>query len=1433
MQFDDNRFQTSIWDNPALDLTRFNTAQLYIHNQNEQMLAPNHPDHHGYTPIQEDELSCNAVNSIDAELEQHDDKLVQAWVDHSKKRFLDTVAKIFAYESPLQKKHYRMLGEHETSSGNTADHVTAAGLEYDTEEGLYRVILAKNRGFDNEDESFAKRLFIWMNDCVTNGQETYSIWDDLVRFTEKRIKWYLVMLMNKEKSVKSKNLSFDGKTETISQWIDCERTIKSHLQSKGLLDDSHSETFSRIQRLFELCREYSQIQSKPNEKSSVNWSTVKASSKSSLSKLKDIIQYAFDSRKLIHGLCSQLCVFQNSLDDDTKVYMAKLVSEVDFLCRPKVQIDVLLDITQLKQIHRFEYELLPEPSFQKPDPGALRLALEALPEGSKAMATRAKLLSKFRKNPSAFDAKFHCEMQLLLFFDKPEHNLQRYPYFGVSKKSCWQCATILAKHGMFSTSGTHGRISGPWAVDSKQPSEALTQAVKYLHDEILKLQAVFSMSDKVARAKEITIEIQDRLKSTDVNLTAAITKLLQEQQSCLDWDIPKLPRIVQSTAGHSASVRRRYFDFLEYAPSHGASGISKKQPHVQGRIHLWRNDLFTPSEATEPIEQSVADDESAELSLQLSELQSSNSAQLSSSISSIQPSNSPVHQNNAVALRPYVPGYLRQLELVAPRLTLHSKNKFSMDFTQYMQSLDVRNFLPKPHDMDDESKSVLSASINVHGLMLTNELGISNYRQYFLPLLKAELIENRRDNDRHSQYNVILHQDLQLQQMLLLNVPGLREGNPYLEPGDVVCFRPLQAGQRGLFLPADWWRRSTHDAELEIVQSDHGFGLTLKTYVYQVLRDRDKIRLYEPSLSLNMRSFNNNIPTPFNVTFPVQERKYRSMLLVLHVLEDELRKIQALEKETRTPWLRSMLFPRETDGVISLHQDIFPRQWKDPDLNEEQQKAVNDICERNYGQVPFLISGPPGTGKTKTLVELALQLIDGGNNNEHVLICAPSDSAADSIAERLVRSKLSPNTLLRLNPPWRLSSEMKSALISHSCMDQETGMFTMPSFEDIMQKRVVVTTCQAASLLVESRLTNADLYHLERGYAKVIHHSPSEATRLHWTALLFDESTQAIEPEAVIPLVVVAVPTIPDDISVKPLVVFAGDEHQLGPQTFSNDARLKNSMFTRLLRRPLYSHHPESRTKVYSVLMGAKRKRAPFANLNRNYRSHAAILAIPSHMNYGDTLLAEAKPSDNILQLPIWRGRKWPVLFVPNLQDDKFTGITSGTWNDAEVSIAVRFVREILQSGKGVQQHEIGIMSPFQTNVRNIRQAMRNLDLFSVDVGPCDAFQGLEKRIVILCTTRSSQAHLTTDIALGKGVIQQPNRMNVCLTRAQQGLIVIGHPKTLRTDPKWASWLDYCERNGLVSGPASQSLNLDMTPKKLDSLPLLERYLLSQEFPQL
>lgn len=212
---------------------------------------------------------------------------------------------------------------------------------------------------------------------------------------------------------------------------------------------------------------------------------------------------------------------------------------------------------------------------------------------------------------------------------------------------------------------------------------------------------------------------------------------------------------------------------------------------------------------------------------------------------------------------------------------------------------------------------------------------------------------------------------------------------------------------------------------------------------------------------------------------------------------------------------------------------------------------------------------------------------------------------------------------------------------------------------------------------------------------------------------------------------------------------------------------------------------------------------APFTSLIRNYRSHPAILSIPSSLFYHDTLIPEVPVPNTWLQKSrLWQGRKWPVLFLPRQYHDEIERDGGGWYNLQESKEACDIAQELVDHAR-VNPLDICIMSPFAAQVKRLRRLIRSdaygggRGLRAVNIGPLEAFQGLESRVVILCTTRSRGRFLEEDIRKGLGVIRQPRKLNVALTRAKEALVVIGNPTLLAEDEHWKEWMGFCWRNGL------------------------------------
>ncbi|KAL8636548.1 MAG: hypothetical protein Q9228_006065 [Teloschistes exilis] len=521
--------------------------------------------------------------------------------------------------------------------------------------------------------------------------------------------------------------------------------------------------------------------------------------------------------------------------------------------------------------------------------------------------------------------------------------------------------------------------------------------------------------------------------------------------------------------------------------------------------------------------------------------------------------------------------------------------------------------------------------------------------------------------------------------------------------------------------------------------------------------------------------------------------------------------IDTQAKYTSQGWLRRMLFPSDTDGVMqtSLPQGVFKRSWFDRHLNHEQKKAVDAILSSNYGNIPFLVHGPPGTGKTKTVVETVTQLAFDSESEGTILVCAPSDSAADTLALRL-RGYFEPKVLFRMNDFSRTFAEVPQEILPY-CYVQD-DIFNLPPLPELMACKVVIATCRATDILVQARVTNRDLVTLESNTLDLL--NPQRAAKrraaktcqLHWTALLIDEAAQATEPEMLMPLSVVAPPT---SYSCKPnpILVMAGDQYQLGPRIYDPTTTLRVSLFERLSSRDMYADHPLARQSRRRLGPPLHMLRPAFVNLTRNYRSHPAILAIPSALFYADTLIPEAAETDQLELWSGWQGRKWPVLFACNggIDDCENIKVVGGGWfNIREAKKAISYAASLLEDGLIQEQKEICIMSPFRSQVTVLRNMARKAELWGLNIGPMDAFQGLESRFVITCTTRTRTRFLEEDSVKGAGIVNEPKKFNVAVTRAKQGLIVLGNPWVLERDPHWCAFLRFCWRNRLWQKDSDQ-----------------------------
>lgn len=241
----------------------------------------------------------------------------------------------------------------------------------------------------------------------------------------------------------------------------------------------------------------------------------------------------------------------------------------------------------------------------------------------------------------------------------------------------------------------------------------------------------------------------------------------------------------------------------------------------------------------------------------------------------------------------------------------------------------------------------------------------------------------------------------------------------------------------------------------------------------------------------------------------------------------------------------------------------------------------------------------------------------------------------DLIAMRLLIA----NDIGSLNDPSRPFDEVNVQLLRYCSLNAGGTRFQLPSISEILAARVVVTSAIDAGLLFEYGLSNRILFDLEIQHYRILHKArPTPLIPLHWTHLLFDESAQATEPEALIPLSVLLPPafdsSIPEDCRpITPFIILCGDVQQLSKMVVSDQARMLDydcSLLGRLLELPLYPQHPRARRNLYKQV--EQRQYAnmdvPFVELRRNYRSHTA--SKPFQFHHISVLISHCSPSSYI-----------------------------------------------------------------------------------------------------------------------------------------------------------------------------------------------------------
>jgi ATP-dependent RNA/DNA helicase IGHMBP2 len=454
-------------------------------------------------------------------------------------------------------------------------------------------------------------------------------------------------------------------------------------------------------------------------------------------------------------------------------------------------------------------------------------------------------------------------------------------------------------------------------------------------------------------------------------------------------------------------------------------------------------------------------------------------------------------------------------------------------------------------------------------------------------------------------------------------------------------------------------------------------------------------------------------------------------------------------------------------GLKAPQFDEIPKlKFEDPNLNESQRAAA---AFASAAQDVAVIHGPPGTGKTRTLVELIRQAVQQG---QKALVCAPSNLGVDNLFERLlnrgtkavrighvarVLPHLRDNCLTALVAKHRNVKRIKKLRLEAAELFRKSDK----SSRDLDRAARQALRAEAKELLADAREMETDIAQEIVDEAEVVCVTNTGITSdllgaRRFDLAVIDEACQCSEPSCWIPL-----------LRAKRLVL-AGDHCQLPPTVISQAAAKEGfavSMQERLVE--LYG------ADVCKPLLV-------------QYRMHEEIMRYSSFEFYDNSLKAdESVASHRLCDLPDVREDELTTNAVRFIDtsgssfEEEREKAGSSLANPEEAALAVKKTMDLI--GLGVRPEDIAIITPYTAQVRVLRELM-NHD--AVEIGSIDGFQGREKEAVIISLVRSNNDNEI-------GFLKDTRRMNVALTRARRKLIVIGDSSTISSHPFYSGLLEH------------------------------------------
>ena len=471
--------------------------------------------------------------------------------------------------------------------------------------------------------------------------------------------------------------------------------------------------------------------------------------------------------------------------------------------------------------------------------------------------------------------------------------------------------------------------------------------------------------------------------------------------------------------------------------------------------------------------------------------------------------------------------------------------------------------------------------------------------------------------------------------------------------------------------------------------------------------------------------------------------------------------------------LRDLFYSHRPFGHYTFAPMAFPY------LNKTQERAVNEVLRTKDVAI---VHGPPGTGKTTTLVEAINETL---MRESQVLVCAQSNMAVDWISEKLVDRGI---PVLRIGNPTRVNDKMLS-------FTYERRFEAHPDYPQLWSIRKALrelrqhrkrgdSSYHQKTERLKSRATelevriNNELF----GEARVIASTLTGAAhRLlqgqKYNTLFIDEAAQALEAACWIPIRKVS------------RVVLAGDHCQL-PPTVKSIAALKAGLGKTLMER-IVENHPDE----VSLLKIQYRMNEQIMRFSSDWFYHGQVESAPSVKHRG--ILDYDIPIE-------WRQASIDDEGTPPAEE--FVGESFGRINKTEAQLTLdtlqRYFEKIGKQRVLDERIDVGVISPYRAQVQYLRQQLRKREFFKpfrhlISVNTVDGFQGQERDIIVISLVRSNDEGQI-------GFLRDLRRMNVAITRARMKLIIMGNASTMTRHPFYRKLYEYVQslnRDGLDGMP--------------------------------